>query len=724
MRLALFCIIILTAALVTSAMVEAQDASRNSTQPATMVDRLEKLRQSLVPQQPPYRTTNGVQRPTYRTTESQQDERQGSPSHGTSGKSSSDAGHASADATSSGASQAKEFKPAHRARPRTNVVVPRTGATAERTTLQDRLARLRQTQSAERGDSQVRQATATQNVPTLARRPASTPAQSPGQSVDTAASPRATAVRSGTTTRMTSQGRTTIGGTVSRPGHSVVMQTSGAANGAEILLTQQAPQLTTSVEGPRKVSVGRPAQFHVSVRNDGQVEARDLIISVNVPPWAEVDNSTPSAGSTQWSDESNEGHVLQWRLQDLRARSAAELAMTVTVHENRPVKLGVNWTHAPATSGAVVEVVQPKLMMVVAGPDEVLFGETQVYQLTVSNPGTGPAENVMIYLMPLQDSGNTEASHKVGTLRPGETKQLEIELTAREAGTLQVCARAEADGGLNSDAQKDVVVLRSELNIELNGPDTQYAGTEAVFSIRVNNPGTAPAQDVDISAALPRGAELVSAGNKAQSDVQHGKVRWRVSSLAPGEERAFEIRCQLSEPGDNRLVVSGTGAGGVSDSTTALTNVIALADLKLEVSDPQGPVAVGEHAVYEVRIRNRGTKAAEGIDVESFFSEGIDPVDAEGAPHRIGNDGQIVFDTIDELRAGGEIVLKIHGLASEPGNHVFRAEVRCRELETKLAAEETTRFYGGQPGSQQRPDSQEPEERVTLEPTTPGTIQR
>jgi hypothetical protein len=29
----------------------------------------------------------------------------------------------------------------------------------------------------------------------------------------------------------------------------------------------------------------------------------------------------------------------------------------------------------------------------------------------------------------------------------------------------------------------------------------------------------------------------------------------------------------------------------------------------------------------------------------------------------------------------------------KPGTHVFRAEVLCKDLEIKLAAEETTRFY-------------------------------
>ena len=40
------------------------------------------------------------------------------------------------------------------------------------------------------------------------------------------------------------------------------------------------------------------------------------------------------------------------------------------------------------------------------------------------------------------------------------------------------------------------------------------------------------------------------------------------------------------------------------------------------------------------------------------------------------------------------MVLKVTARADQPGNHVFRAEVLCRSIGTKLAAEETTHFYG------------------------------
>jgi hypothetical protein len=119
---------------------------------------------------------------------------------------------------------------------------------------------------------------------------------------------------------------------------------------------------------------------------------------------------------------------------------------------------------------------------------------------------------------------------------------------------------------------------------------------------------------------------------------------------------------------------------------------VAIADLKLEVIDPSGPVAVGTQATYEIHVHNRGASAAKDINVVALFSEGIEPEQAEGATYTA-SDGRVSFRTIEELAAGRDVVLRVRAHAVRPGTHVFRAEVLCRDLEIKLAAEETTRFY-------------------------------
>jgi hypothetical protein len=124
-----------------------------------------------------------------------------------------------------------------------------------------------------------------------------------------------------------------------------------------------------------------------------------------------------------------------------------------------------------------------------------------------------------------------------------------------------------------------------------------------------------------------------------------------------------------------------------------------VADLTLDLSDPAGPVPVGSEAAYQVRVENRGTKSAEGVEVVVYFSEGIEPVAVEGARAQTAP-GQVLFDKIPSLAPGQDLTLQIKAKAEKAGNHICRVEVHCKPLGVRLVSEETTRFYGDTSASQ------------------------
>jgi predicted molibdopterin-dependent oxidoreductase YjgC len=61
----------------------------------------------------------------------------------------------------------------------------------------------------------------------------------------------------------------------------------------------------------------------------------------------------------------------------------------------------------------------------------------------------------------------------------------------------------------------------------------------------------------------------------------------------------------------------------------------------------------------------------------------------------------VAFDAIPAIAPAGEIVLKIRAKADVAGNHVFRAEVRCKTTGTRLVREEVTHYYQDGPTLQQ-----------------------
>jgi len=439
--------------------------------------------------------------------------------------------------------------------------------------------------------------------------------------------------------------------------------------------------------------IGREATYQVTLENTSNIPASDLSAEINVPEWAELVDAMSTSGVVKRSEQGANAGALEWKLSKLAPRSSQALRLRLIPRSGRPLQLGVRWSQAPVETQAIVEVQEPKLELAISGPKEVRYGKAQRYRLTLRNPGTGLTEHVSLRLIPPGGDAQSATTQKIGDLKPGEVKDIDLELTAREAGELLIQADAFADGGLKAKTTKTVLCRKPELKVDWRGPDKKYAGTVAAYYFRVRNPGTAATEPVDMSIKLPAGAEFVSASEGYSIDTTTGVVSWRLATIDVGEEQFMQLRCKIVRPGKNDFeLIAKTGDGELTDSKAFQTDVIALADLKLEVTDPQGPLPMGEEVVYEIRVRNRGTTSAENINIVGLFSEGIDPTTVEGAQFTL-RDGRVSFHPIKSLPAGRELVLRIHAKASQVGTHIFRTEVMCPELDIKLAVEETTRFF-------------------------------
>ncbi|MEX0711239.1 MAG: hypothetical protein WD278_02745 [Pirellulales bacterium] len=459
----------------------------------------------------------------------------------------------------------------------------------------------------------------------------------------------------------------------------------------DLLFARTAAVLRVETSGPRRVVLGKPATYRVVVSNDADVVAEGVVLELALPAWAEVVDARQTNGKTSLPAGGSE--TFQWTINSLSGRSQAELTLQIVPRENRPFDLALRWSSAGPTSQATIEVQQPQLVLKLAGPKEVQCGAKEIYRLSLVNPGTGAAENVVVRLFGVGPDQAPASSHRIGTIEPNDAKVVDIELAARQGGQLVIKAEATADGGLQAAIAEEVIVRRAKLEVKVTGPSKQFAAAPGNFRIHVANPGDAPARQVRLSAALPPLAEYISSTAGGQLDADPRRVNWLIDHLPAGGEATLDLKCNIRGPGENRIDVVAAAEGDLVANGTAVTQVVALPDLELAVTDPPAPVAVGEDAVFEVRVRNRGTKSAEGVELVAFFSKGIEPVSVEGGPHEI-SPGTVALGTISSLAAGADAVYRITARADVSGNHRFRVELECKSASTRLSQEETTLFYG------------------------------
>lgn len=459
----------------------------------------------------------------------------------------------------------------------------------------------------------------------------------------------------------------------------------------DLLFTQQMPVLVSKVLGPKTITVGHEATYRVLLANRGDVGADQVVTRITVPEGAEVMSTKAATGIVDRSESMSGSGTLVWRTEHLAANGIAKLDLRLIARTGNPIELGVAHSHQPIDGRTLVQVQEPKLQIDLVGPEEVLYGKPQTFRLTLSNPGTGVAKNVRLHLTPPGGDADRSTSHDFGDIAAGDESTVEIELTAREAGQLAINAAADANGDVSASTVKEVFCRRPKLVVDWRGPTDRYAGAPAVYYFRVRNPGTAVAPDVVLSVDLPEGFEVLASDDTPET--KNNRIAFRAGSLRPGDDTFFELRGILRQGGANEIKLRAAGSDETrSASVVATTEVIALADLKLDVLDPKGPVATGQEIAYEIRVTNRGSNDAHDVRVIGLFSEGIEPHHVDGGTSET-LDGRVAFDMVDRIAAGEERVFTIHARAYEEGTHLFRAEVLCRDLEIKLAAEETTRFF-------------------------------
>jgi uncharacterized repeat protein (TIGR01451 family) len=493
-----------------------------------------------------------------------------------------------------------------------------------------------------------------------------------------------------------------------------------------VLLSGQSPVLTVETLGPRRVVIGKKAMFKVAVRNTGSVAAQDVILTVNVPASVEiVGTEAQTAGFVEQAPGATD--QIQWKLPKLERHSREEMLLGVIASEGVPLNLSVSLTHSPVATETSVEVSEPKLTMVLAGPEEVHYGKQEVFRLTLSNPGTADAENVELLLAAANPGDSAPPATKLGLIPAGSRKVVELELTARQGGSLKIQATATANGNLKADVSETVLIRKPELEMDLRGPTLRYSGTPGKYSLALHNSGNSPAKEIQVAALLPAGAEFVSAEGGGTFNKEQGKIVWQLSTLEAEATSELVWVCKLNEIGEAKIQTACQADAGLKDSANMVTEVEAIADLEMTVSDPRSPLPTGDSVVYDIVLRNRGTRKAENIELEAFLSAGLEAQQPKTTGLYEISAGHVRFRRIDGIAPGQELTIQLHATGVVAGNQVVRVEMRCPSLDLSIAQEEATRFFGDDiptDGSLELPSISEPAAETAVGEGTTTTPQR
>jgi hypothetical protein len=460
-----------------------------------------------------------------------------------------------------------------------------------------------------------------------------------------------------------------------------------------------AAQLSFDADAPKAAAVGRDTVFNLVVSNAGKAESRPVTVKAALPDAAEFVRSDPPPTSRRDGE-------LVWALDPVSAGGKQTVALTVRPTRRGPLTVPAS-AETPdgvrAESRAMVSADTAGLKVGLEFPSHAGVGDPLTARVAVTNPGAVPLANATAWVGfdngLANDTGANPAEVRVGTVPPGDTRHVEIPLTAKEKGRFAVRVSVTADGGLNERAEAAVEVRNAALKLSLSGPESVTLGQEADWELRVTNAGDVAVPEAVARINLPEALAAKSATDGGR--LGSGGAEWRLGPLAPGAKKVVRLTAAADRLTD-RATVSATAHGEGSDVPVQAQAEVSVAvlgkpALGLQLADVPGLVTAGRRAAVRVTVRNRGSGPARKVEVSATATESFRVLRGTGADRQPGRlDGQTVtFGVLDELPAGATAVFVVELEAAQAGAARVRAEVRAEHLPQPLREEQAAKVVGG-----------------------------
>ena len=334
-------------------------------------------------------------------------------------------------------------------------------------------------------------------------------------------------------------------------------------------------------------------------------------------------------------------------------------------------------------------IVQPQLALTKQGPAEAIYCAPFTYTYTVTNDGTGVANDVVIedelpdglvVADPAMGSGSTVRA-EVGTLAGGASETLAVPIEATEPGTYGSRASASS-GSLEVNSQEVTTAVREGvLDLAAEGPDLTYVGVPVDYRLVVSNSGDAASRPTTLNLALAGGGEALA--------------EREVPALEPGQEQVYRVTTLAGARGGDmtlRATLEPFCEKAEEVVATVSTEVETISALQLEVIDTQDPVRLGDETVYIITVLNEGSQREDNVALSGELPDTLEFVGGTGNGDVTGQ-GQTVNFAPVSIEPGAEAKWEVTVNAVRDGQGQFALRLSAPSLERDAVEDEPTRAF-------------------------------
>lgn len=438
---------------------------------------------------------------------------------------------------------------------------------------------------------------------------------------------------------------------------------------------------------PNPVWLNKPYEYQLRVTNISSQTLNNVVLLEKLADGYKLNGTNPKAqqlpdGRLQWplgNMAPGSNHVV--RLHGVATR-LGKLENCMSVHYD-------------LNACMQIEVVQPEIKLTKTAPQEVMLCDPINMQLTVSNTGSGNAENVVI-IDKLPDGlvtldGQRAVQINVGSLPAGTSRQANLSVKAQRTGTFTNNATANADGGLTANASSTTKVVAPKLVVTKTGPDMRFAGRPIQYTLTVQNTGDGMARNATLVDQVPVGLKFLKASDNGQ--LANNLITWQLGDLKPNEKREVSTVLVGTQLGEVENVAQASAYCADDALAKIRTKVAGIPAILLEVVDEVDPVEVGQTTTYMIRVTNQGSLAGTNIVIKCELEDEMEYVSASGSTNANAAGKTITMSPVPSLAPKQQAVWKVVIKAVASGDVRFGVQMTSDQIDRPVLETEATNFY-------------------------------
>lgn len=463
----------------------------------------------------------------------------------------------------------------------------------------------------------------------------------------------------------------------------------GAAkvNSANMESTQQ-PKIELYKSAPENAVLGQPLIYSIEVVNTGDVSVKDVTVEDQFPAGTKLTGTIPRAELVE--------KTLVWKFPELKPSERKKILVRVVPIE--PGNIGsistVSYKSVVATQTLVTA---PRLELAVQTAAEFAVGEAVPLKFILSNSGQGEANDVILRnVIPagLEHPAGADLEYEIGSLKGGETKEVTLVLTAKQAGEFANQSSVRSSGGLSLETETLLKVIPAVMTLTQTGPTRRFVGHATPFEVLLTNNSQRTLEQVRVIEQIPEGFEFQSASAKGVYNRTDNTVSWVLQNVASGQEVKLGVTLIPRQTGASSLVLQAEDQQGHRVEVKHQVKIEGFASLAVRVPDERGPVAKGERVSLRFKVLNRGSVAASGVQVKCSIPAQLTYVSSDGPVQGEPAGQTILFSPVPSLGANQELTFDLVFTAAEAGDARVDFEVSADTLSAPIRHQEQVLIYG------------------------------